>query len=120
MTRNASSTKGTQDDLRSLQLSFQPFTTHTVATVALGWREHDGAHSRFLARWHLSITRTDLAGLGTTDALHVLVDMVLHRLGTGGDPADRYAADGDAQPVGSGAPLGAMGGTVTEDPLPGL
>jgi hypothetical protein len=115
-----SSTKGVQDDLKYLTLSFQPFTTHTVATLVSGSSRSGGPVDRFLARWHLSITRADLAGHSTSDALHVLVDMVVHRLRTGGDPADRYATDSDAQPVGSGAPLGATGGTVGQDSLPGL
>jgi len=67
-----------------------------------------------LARWHLRLTRADLAGHSTDDVLRAVIDRLVHRLDSTGDPADYRAA------VGIGAPLGATGGTVTQDPLPGM
>jgi hypothetical protein len=120
MTRKTSSTKGTQDDLKYLQLTFQPFTTHTVATLVLGSSRVGGADDRFLARWHLTTARSDFVGHSVPDVLNVLVDMVVHRLRSGSDPADRLAHSDDDSAVGPGAPEGATGGALVNLPLPGL
>lgn len=66
-----------------------------------------------LARWHLRLTRADLAGHCTDDVIRAVLDRVMHHLDTPGDPADYRAA------VGPGAPVGATGATVIQDPLPG-
>ena len=108
--------KGTSepvDSQRRISVTVWPYSTYSVATVDIGWRDGSGPCSSRLARWHLRLTRTDLAGHTTDDVLRVIVDCLVHRLESGPDPADYRAA------VGPGAPLGATGGTVTTDPPEG-
>ena len=112
-----SRTKRTQepaDEMRTLRLEVVPWTTHTVCVVSLESRNAAGRSHSVLARWHLRLTRADLAGHSTDDVLLAVIERVLHRLQSKGDPADYRAA------VGLGVPLGTTGGTVTQDPLPGM
>lgn len=112
-----SRTKGTRepaDRQPSLSLTFWPYTSHTVVTIDAGWRDGTGAHRSRLARWHLRLSRTDLAGHKTDDVLCSLVNSLVHRLESGPDPADHV------KPVGSGVPLGTVGGTVTTEHLAGV
>jgi len=112
------------DEMRTLRLEVVPWTTHTVCVVSLESRNSAGRSHSVLARWHLRLTRADLAGHSTDDVLRAVIERVLHRLQSAGDPADYRAA------VGLGVPLGTTGGTVTTDspaggcadsqPLPGL
>lgn len=107
-----SRSKGTRepaDRQPSLSITFWPYTTHTVVTIDAGWRDGTGAHRSRLARWHIRLSRSDLAGHQTDDVLRSLVDGLVHRLESGADPADHVKA------VGSGVPLGTTGGTVTTE-----
>lgn len=100
---------------RALSLHFNPYTTHAVATVSVEWRDGAVRRSTHLGRFHLHVTRADLAGQPLHSVVAILVDSLLRRLEPNGlrDPADVTA-------VGPGAPLGATGGTVINVPLPGL
>src|SRR5665647_324588 len=102
------------DEQRTLRLEVVPWTTHTVCTVSLESRSAAGRSHSVLARWHIRLTRADLAGHSTDDVIRAILVRLLHRLDSPGDPADRIAA------VGPGAPVGATGATVTQDRLPGL
>jgi hypothetical protein len=112
------------DEMRTLRLEVVPWTTHTVCVVSLESRSAAGRSHSVLARWHLRLTRADLVGHSTDDVLRVVLDRVLHRLDSVGNPADYLAA------VGLGVPVGTTGATVTTDsgrgaadpqpPLPGL
>jgi hypothetical protein len=102
------------DAIKTLRLEVVPWTTHTVVVVSLESRSRAGRSHSILARWHLRLTRADLAGHGTDDVLRAVLDRLLHRLDSGADPADYLAA------VGLGVPVGTTGATVTTDTLPGL
>ena len=119
-----SRTKGSRepvDQQSSLSLTLYPWTTHTVAEVDLGWRRDGATHRSRLAYWHLDVTRADLAGRATDDVIRILVDGLLRHLDGSHDPADAYAvAAASDTGEATGAPLGAMGGTVTQDSLPGI
>lgn len=107
-----SRTKGTRDpasEIKTLRLEVVPWTTHTVCVVSLESRSASGRSHSVLARWHLRLTRADLAGHGTDDVLRAVIERVLHRLNGSGDPADFLAA------VGIAVPLGTTGGTVTTE-----
>ena len=111
-----SRTKGTREPVDrqpSLSITIWPYVGYTVCTVDAGWRDGAGPHRSRLARWHLRLSRADLAGHTTDDVLRSLIDSLVRRLESGPDPADHHAA------VGTGAPLGATGGTVTTDPREG-
>ena len=103
------------DDQKRIVVSVFPYTGHSVCTIGIGYRDAAGVHDHRLAYWHLRLTRGDLAGHTVDDVLRALVGALVRHLDDGGDPADKYATAG-----GPGAPLGATGGTVTQDPLPGL
>ena len=100
--------------IKTLKLEVVPWTTHTVAVLSLESRDADGRSHSVLARWHLRLTRADLAGHSTDDVLRAVIERLLHRLNSKGDPADHQAA------VGIGVPVGTTGATVTQDPLPGM
>ena len=112
------------DAIKTLRLEVVPWTTHTVVVVSLESRSSAGRSHSVLARWHLRLTRADLAGHGTDDVLRAVLDRLLHRLDSAADPADYLAA------VGIGVPVGTTGATVTtgppaagcvgSQPLPGL
>ena len=120
----AQSTRGPVDEMRTLRLEVVPWVAYTEAVLSLESRNAYGRSHSVLARWHLRLTRADLAGHSTDDVLRVVLDRVLHRLDSAGDPADYRAA------VGLSAPVGATGATVTKaspeggcdgsQPLPGL
>jgi len=101
------------DAVKTLRLEVVPWTTHTVVVVSLESRGSNGRSHSVLARWHLRLTRADLAGHGTDDVLRAVLDRLLHRLDSTGDPADYQAA------VGIGVPVGTTGATVTTDSLEG-
>lgn len=115
MMSNTKDTRGPVYHLPSLGLAFYPFTTHMVVEVNVHRRGPGGRTGGRVAYWHISVTRDDVAGLGTDDVLRIILKRLLRRLEPGctPDPADYKA-------VGPGAPLGATGGTVTQDTLPGL
>lgn len=102
-------TRGPADAQRCISITAWPWTGSTDVVVAVGWRDAAGPHRSTLARWSLRLTRADLAGHSTDDVLRALLERVLHRLESGADPADHVKA------VGTGAPLGATGGTVTTE-----
>lgn len=111
-----SRTKGTRDaasEIKTLRLEVVPWTTHTVAVLSLESRSASGRSHSVLARWHLRLTRADLAGHSTDDVLRAVIDRLMHRLDSTGDPADYQAA------VGIAVPLGTTGGTVTTEPPEG-
>ena len=100
-----------------------PISSHTVLTLALApssegtlvWVTSQvigiGARPRRgLTHWYLTDTVESLAGLPTHDVLCRLVNSLLRSLESG---ADSHSRNGRA--VGTGAPLGATGGTVTTD-----
>lgn len=107
--------RGPLDGIPSLTLAAYPFSTHMVVEVSVHRRGPGGRTGGRVAYWHLGLTRADVAGLGTDAVLRLILQRLLRRLepGSPADPADYKA-------VGPGAPLGATGGTVTQDPLPGL
>jgi len=109
----AKRTRVTPDEIKTLRIDVVPWTTHTVVVVSLESRNAGGRSHSVLARWHLRLTRADLAGHGTDDVLRAVLDRLLHRLDSSADPADYLAA------VGIGVPVGTTGATVTNDPLPG-
>ena len=102
------------DAIKTLRLEVVPWTTHTVVVVSLESRNAAGRSHSVLARWHLRLTRADLAGHSTDDVLRAVIERLLHRLDSTGNPADYQAA------VGIGVPLGTTGGTVTTDPPVGV
>jgi hypothetical protein len=112
--------KGPVSEQRTLHLTYSPRATHTVATVALTSRGPDGREWCELARWHLRVTTADLAGHSTSDVLRLLLERVLHRLESQGDPADYERTQDHPTAVGPGVPLGTTGGIVGSTPLPGL
>lgn len=105
----------------SLAFTIYPWSSNSVVTVDVGHHDSVGRHVRRIAYWHLDLTRADLAGLPTDDVLRLICERVLRRLESGAaDPADQVARGEDSMAAGPGAPLGAAGGTVTQDCLPGL
>jgi len=112
--RGSKAARTPTDAIKTLRLEVVPWTTHTVAVLSLESRDSTGRSHSVLARWHLRLTRADLAGHSTDDVLRVVIDRLLHRLDSTGDPADYQAA------VGIGVPVGTTGATVTQDPLPGM
>lgn len=100
-------------DGRRFTVTFWPYTGYTVAEIDVGWRDGAGVHRSRLARWHLRIARSDLAGHTTDDVLRGLIDGLVRRVESGPDSADRQNA-----PVGPGVPLGTTGGTVPTDSPP--
>lgn len=103
------------DDQKRIVLSVFPYSGHSVCTIGIGYRDAAGVHDTRLAYWHLRLTRGDLAGHSTDDVLRAIVGALVRRLDDGRDPADQQTTAG-----GPGAPLGATGGTVPQDSLPGL
>ena len=106
--------------LPALSIALQPFTGHSVVTVVISHREGSTRVDRRLARWHVPLTRSDLAGRTTDDVLITVLGVVLHRVkqhanaipnAIYGDPADHTA-------VGPGAPASGATGAV-QYPLPG-
>lgn len=119
-----SSTKGTGADeagLPSISIKCEPYTGHSVVTVVLSTRRGRERADYRLARWHVRLTRADLAGHNTRDVLLAVLAVVVQRLERGGsDPADWHAgASGSHEAVGSGAPASGATGAV-QDSLPGL
>lgn len=112
--RSRSNDRNAPPAIKTLKLEVVPWTTHTVAVLSLESRDANGRSHSVLARWHLRLTRADLAGHSTDDVLRAVVERLLHRLDDEGDPADYRAA------VGIAAPVGATGATVTQDSLPGM
>ena len=104
-----------------LSIAFWPWSTHTIAYLTLGWRDNGGAHSSPLAYWHLDVGRADLQGRPTNDVLRILVNGLVRHLDEPDDPADQVAQAADIRTAeGPAAPLGATGGTVTQDSPPGI
>jgi hypothetical protein len=66
---------------------------------------------------YLGVREADLRGLSVLQVTAVLVSDLLRQFRQLEATAHAVSA---AQAVASGAPLGATGGTVTQDPLPGL
>jgi len=97
------------DPCKTVRFDLTPWTTHSVAVLSLESRGSAGRSSSVLARWHVRLTRADLAGHRTDDVVRAILICILHRLDTAGDPADYRAAGG------LGVPLGTTGGTVTTD-----
>lgn len=107
--------------LPELRLSVSPYDGHSVVTVVISTRSGSQRIDRRLARWHVRLTRADLAGHNTRDVLAVVLGMVMHRLEQpSGDPADWHATRPNRAAVGPGAPDGATGRAWTQDRLPGM
>ena len=105
----------------SLAFTIYPWSASSVVTVDVGHHDSTGRHVRRIAYWHLDLSRADLAGLPTDDVLRLICERVLRRLESGAaDPADQVAQGQQSSAAGPGAPLGATGGTVTQDCLPGI
>ena len=103
------------DEQKRIILEVFPYAGHTVCTISLGHRSLSGVHHTRLAYWHLRLTRGDLAGHRVDDVLRAIVLALVRHLDGVGDPADSVRLA-----EGTGAPLGAAGGTVPQDTLPGL
>ncbi len=113
--------RGPVDPKTSLHVALYPWSGHSVITVDVGSSDSTGRHLSRLAYWHVELTRADLHGKSSDDVLRLLSECLLRRLEPGaGDPADQVAGRGSEQARGPGAPLGATGGTVTQDCLPGI
>ena len=105
----------------SLAFTVYPWSAHSVVTVDVGHHDGTGRHVRRIAYWHLELSRAELSGHSTDHVLRLICLSVLRRLESGAvDPADQVARAGDSSAEGPGAPLGATGGTVTQDCLPGI
>lgn len=95
--------------------AFHPWDEYTQAEVRLESRCSGVGSSLVVWSGHLAVGRRDLTGKSPRDVSIML-----------GDELWRHLHDGypntDSQPpaVGPGAPLGATGGTVPQDTLPGL
>lgn len=108
------------DSKPSLAFTIYPWSAHSVVTVDVGHHDSTGRHVRRIAYWHLELSRSDLRGHSTDDVLRLVCSGILRRLESGaGDPADQVARAEDSTAAGPGAPLGASGGTVTQDCPPG-
>jgi hypothetical protein len=102
--------------LPRLAVNFEPYTTHTVVTVVLSSRSGPHRFDDRVARWHLHLTRADLAGHSTTDVLITCLGMVVQRLEQcRSDPADWHAGTtGSDTAVGLGAPASGATGAVQD------
>ena len=109
------------DPKRSLHVNLYPWGSHSVVTVDISASDSTGRHVSRLAYWHVDLTRADLHGKSSDDVIRLLCECLLRRLESGPiDPADQVAISEDPKAEGPGAPLGATGGTVTQDCLPGI
>jgi len=106
-----------QSDPVAIVYAFRPNFTDTLVTVALVSGTGSRCHRDTLWRGRLPVSRDTLRGLSPRECALLLGDE-LH-----GYWQRDLAANEEpiAAPAGLlGAPLGATGGTVTNDPLPGL
>lgn len=111
---------GPADPKTSLAFTIYPWSSHSVVTVDMARWDSTGRHVSRLAYWHLDLVRSQLHGRSTDDVLRLVCLGLLRRLESGAkDPADALARSHDNTAEGPGAPLGATGGTVTQDCPPG-
>ena len=109
------------DDKRRIEVTVAPLTGHSVVTVVISTRDGSSRIDRRLARWHINLTRADLAGHSTDDVLLAVLGMVMHRIEHHrADPADRQAEAHTNAAVGPGAPDGATGRVGKQDTLPAV
>ena len=109
------------DPKPSLAFTIYPWRENSVITVDVGIHDSCGRHVRRIAYWNLELSRAELRGQSTDNVLRLICLSVLRRLESGAaDPADQVARRADKLAGGLGAPLGATGGTVTQDCLPGI
>ena len=109
------------DTKPSLAFTIYPWTTHSIVTVDVGHHDSTGRHVSRIAYWHLELSRADLAGQPTDDVLRLICKRLMRRLESGAtDPADQVARGEESRPEAPEPPLGATGGTVTQDCLPGI
>ena len=101
-------------DAHWITYAFYPWDEYTQAEIHLVSRV--GGVRSDLALWadHLGIGRRDLAGRSPQDVALMLGDELWRRLHTDSQ------ADLQRNAVASGVPLGTVGGTVSQDSLPGL
>lgn len=113
--------KGPLYDHPSFEVALWPYRTGSVVTVDVGYSDSTGRHRSRVAFWHLHLTRAELTGRCSDDVLRILCDSLVRRLESGAeDPADLTVGRENRSRRSPGAPLGATGGTVIQDPLPGL
>ena len=107
--------------LPELAIAIAPYAGHSVITVVISTRSGGVRSDHRLARWHVRLTRADLAGHSTRDVLLAVLGVVMHRVESGAqDPADWTATRRpDQGAVGLGAPASGATGAV-QDPLPGM
>ena len=112
---------GPVDPKPSLHVALYPWRESSVVTVDVGTSDSNGRHVSRIAYWHVELSRADLHGKSTDDVLRLLCECLVRRLKSGAsDPADQVARSEPNAAAGPGAPLGATGGTVTQDCLPGI
>lgn len=98
----------------SINFQFWPWDEYTECKVVL--RSLVDGVGREVVVWsgNLAVGRRGLAGRPPAECALLLSDHLYRRW------HQSDTADGDSTAVGPGAPLGATGGTVPQDPLPGL
>lgn len=103
------------EDAHWIIYAFYPWDEYTEAVIDLRSLVDGVGRSVIVWRGHLPLGRGDLRGRSPRDVAIML-----------GDELWRHVHPGDPTPgpqdpaVGPGAPLGATGGTVPQDTLPGL
>jgi hypothetical protein len=104
---------GEGQDCTTFVVSFAPWRDRTYVSTSL----HRGTYPRgtvlALGGGYLDVSRADLGGLSP----RTCITLLCRQLWANGLQPN---SEGDGQPIGSGAPLGATGGTVTQDTLPEL
>jgi hypothetical protein len=106
-----------QRDPIAIVFTFRPNFSDTLATVTLVTGTGTRCRHDVFWRGRVGLTRGSLAGLDRRECALLLGD-ALHAEWAGA--RDHREAPAHDPAVGPGAPLGAAGGTVTQDPLPGL
>lgn len=102
-------------DAHWIVYAFYPWDEYTQAEVRLESRVGGVCSSLPVWAGHLATGRRDLVGKSPRDVALMLGDELWRHWhpGVGTQPST-------LSPLGGGAPLGAMGGTVPQDALPGL
>ena len=104
----------------SVSIEFWPWSTYTVATVDVGYRDRSGVHRSRLAYLHLRLSRSDLAGIAGDDVLRTLCLGLLRGIESR-DPANRYSTGQVTDRPQASAPLeGPQGEEIQQTALPGL
>lgn len=101
-------------DAHWIVYAFYPWDEYTQAEVRLQSRVGGVGSSLVVWAGHLAVGRRDLAGRTPRDVAVLLGDELWQHLHA------NDVTDADPTAVGLGAPLGATGGIVGQDPLPGM